>query len=110
MTLQGVVRNGVVVFDGPVALPDGTRVHVVVGDEGNEPSLANLLDLAGTVDGLPADMARNHDHYLHGQPIKPPVAERDTLQEHRQRVCEILSQTFDTDQLDLAAHHDEHQS
>jgi hypothetical protein len=27
-----------------------------------------LLDLAGTVDGLPPDYAENHDHYLHGLP------------------------------------------
>jgi hypothetical protein len=27
-----------------------------------------LLKLAGTVDDLPADMARNHDHYIHGAP------------------------------------------
>jgi len=28
-----------------------------------------LLDLAGTVSG-PIDMARNHDHYIHGTPKK----------------------------------------
>jgi hypothetical protein len=27
-----------------------------------------LLDVAGTAEGLPRDMARNHDHYLHGAP------------------------------------------
>ena len=27
-----------------------------------------LLEVAGTADGLPRDMARNHDHYLHGTP------------------------------------------
>jgi len=27
-----------------------------------------LLDFAGTAEGLPRDMARNHDHYLHGTP------------------------------------------
>jgi len=30
-TLRGVVRNGVVVFDRPVNLPDGTAVEVRVG-------------------------------------------------------------------------------
>ena len=25
-----------------------------------------LLKVAGTAEGLPSDMARNHDHYLHG--------------------------------------------
>jgi hypothetical protein len=27
-----------------------------------------LLKHAGTVPGLPADMARQHDHYIHGSP------------------------------------------
>ena len=27
-----------------------------------------LLEVAGTAEGLPKDMARNHDHYLHGTP------------------------------------------
>jgi hypothetical protein len=27
-----------------------------------------LLSLAGTAEDLPADMARHHDHYLHGTP------------------------------------------
>jgi hypothetical protein len=27
-----------------------------------------LMEVAGTVEGLPADYAENHDHYLHGQP------------------------------------------
>jgi hypothetical protein len=29
-----------------------------------------LLEIAGRIDGLPADFARNHDHYLHGLPRK----------------------------------------
>ena len=27
---------------------------------------------AGKADGLPADLAENHDHYLHGAPKKTP--------------------------------------
>ena len=27
-----------------------------------------LMEVAGTVEDLPADYAENHDHYLHGQP------------------------------------------
>jgi hypothetical protein len=29
-----------------------------------------LKEFAGAVRGLPADMARNHDHYLHARPKK----------------------------------------
>jgi len=28
----------------------------------------SLLELAGTAEGLPADLAEQHDHYLHGTP------------------------------------------
>ena len=27
-----------------------------------------LLEVAGTAQGLPKDLAQNHDHYLHGVP------------------------------------------
>ena len=27
-----------------------------------------LLEVAGTAQGLPGDLAHNHDHYLHGTP------------------------------------------
>ncbi len=30
--------------------------------------LEDLLSLAGTAKGLPRDLARNHDHYIHGTP------------------------------------------
>ena len=29
-----------------------------------------LLKIAARIEGLPADLARNHDHYLHGLPRK----------------------------------------
>ncbi|GIW79053.1 MAG: hypothetical protein KatS3mg105_0860 [Gemmatales bacterium] len=69
MTLQGTVRNGVIVLDPPGQLPEGTRVKVLVTEEAASPTLRERLrKLAGTVDDLPADMARNHDHYIHGAP------------------------------------------
>lgn len=69
MTLAGTVRNGVVVLDNPPPLADGTRVQVFLAaeDEG-PPTLRNLLKFAGTVNDLPADMAEQHDHYIHGTP------------------------------------------
>ncbi len=72
MTLSGVFRNGVVVLEEPYEFPDGTLVEVIVREKpsagADKPSLTGLLELAGTVDDLPSDMARNHDHYLHGAP------------------------------------------
>lgn len=29
-----------------------------------------LLKIAARIEGLPSDLARNHDHYLHGLPKK----------------------------------------
>jgi hypothetical protein len=70
MSFQGTVQNGVVVFDNHQQLPEGTRVEVIVREEPpRKPSLRErLVKLAGTLDDLPADMARNHDHYIHGAP------------------------------------------
>ena len=68
MTYRGQVKNGVIVLDEPLTLPEGTIVKV----EAAEPNAdleglkAGLLQLAGMVKGLPSDMARNHDHYIHG--------------------------------------------
>jgi hypothetical protein len=31
-----------------------------------------LLEFAGTAEGLPRDLAENHDHYLHGAPKPKP--------------------------------------
>jgi hypothetical protein len=70
MSFEGTVQNGVVVLDNQQQLPDGTRVEVIVQEaNGKQPTLRErLAKLAGTVDDLPADMARNHDHYIHGAP------------------------------------------
>ncbi len=78
MTYRGHVENGSVVFDPPVALPEGVEVEVsIVAHDGAMPEeevptlYEQLKDIIGIADGLPSDLARNHDHYLHGQPKKP---------------------------------------
>jgi len=76
MEYRGRIQKGVVVFDGELKLPEGAEVAVRVvqpakTDEQTRPSIWDkLLELAGTVEGLPPDMAENHDHYLHGTPKK----------------------------------------
>jgi hypothetical protein len=72
MSFAGTIQNGVVVFDSQPQLPEGTRVEVVIQEvAAKKPSLRErLAKLAGTVDDLPSDMARNHDHYIHGAPKK----------------------------------------
>ena len=73
MTYQGRVSNGVVVLENGATLPDGTvvRVEAVVSPQGAEAQSSwadELLELAGSAQGLPSDLARNHDHYLYGTP------------------------------------------
>lgn len=71
MSIQGIVANGMIILDNGAKLADGTRVEVVVKEgPASESSLASLLKYAGAVKDLPPDMARNHDHYLHGAPKK----------------------------------------
>jgi hypothetical protein len=71
VTLPGTVTNGVVVLDGGAAVPEGTHVEVKVPinpDTAASPLGRVLLRFAGRAQGLPADMAAQHDHYLHGTP------------------------------------------
>lgn len=69
VTYTGHVRDGVVVFDG--ARPaEGSVVRVeeqAQGVQAKPPSWGEVFeDLIGSAEGLPADMAENHDHYIHG--------------------------------------------
>ena len=77
MTYRGEVRNGAIVLDEPVSLPEGARVEVhLVGerDEGSqEPTRRRTWaerfgPLIGSIRGLPPDFAENLDHYLYGAP------------------------------------------
>ncbi|HPD29705.1 MAG TPA: hypothetical protein PLL20_06900 [Phycisphaerae bacterium] len=67
MTYKGKVQGGVVVLEGGAALPEGAEV--VVEPVEDLPSWAEVFkDVLGKATGLPKDLARNHDHYLHGAP------------------------------------------
>ncbi|NOX53102.1 MAG: hypothetical protein GXP27_01415 [Planctomycetes bacterium] len=75
MVYQGHVKNGVVVLDDTVRLPEGAKVRVEIIDiptQQAEPRERRatlgqkLLKHVGKAVGLPADAARNHDHYLYG--------------------------------------------
>jgi hypothetical protein len=81
-TYTGLVRNGVVVFEGqPPPLAEGTEVRVepVRSATSANPEAdpvastrAWLLALAAKIEAtappLPSDMAEHHDHYAHGKP------------------------------------------
>ena len=69
MTYRGKVRNGVVVLEiapGVPSIPEGADVAVEVLATPKETLGQRLMKLAGIAPGLPADMAKNHDHYIHG--------------------------------------------
>jgi hypothetical protein len=71
MTYRGHVKGGVVVFEEATP-PEGATVRVEVESaparaSSDGPSLWDKLRrFSGAVKGLPRDMARNHDHYIHG--------------------------------------------
>ena len=74
MSYRGHIEDGVVVLDEDVQLPNGTAVNVEpvmpVLTEPVEDDIPTLYDrlkpFVGAVQGLPPDLAKNHDHYLHG--------------------------------------------
>jgi hypothetical protein len=72
MSYIGTVTHGVVVLPADAKLEEGTQVRVEpVAEEPKVQTLGQrLMKFAGIAKGLPSDMARNHDHYLHGRPKK----------------------------------------
>ncbi len=77
MSYIGRIKNGVVVIQGPTPLPEGAEVEIIPRAERENGSAKTSLSLyerlkpiIGTAKGLPADAARNVDHYLYGMPKK----------------------------------------
>jgi hypothetical protein len=79
MTLQGHIKNGVIVPDDPVELPEGATVQFQVltaapspHDKPTEREIPTLYErlkpFVGSLEGLPADASVNIDHYLYGAP------------------------------------------
>lgn len=75
MEYRGRVKDGVVVF-AEAPPPEGAvvRVHVVsdplAAPAGDVTIWQKLRKYSASVKGLPPDLARNHDHYIHGGPRK----------------------------------------
>jgi len=72
MTLRGHVDKGAVVLNEPIGFPDGTDIEIevraIAETDGGPTLYERLKDVIGTAEGLPVDMAENHDHYIHGVP------------------------------------------
>ncbi len=74
MVYVGRVQNGVVVLDHGQELAEGTVVRVEPVTDRGEQDPQSLYDrlkpVIGIVEGLPPDLAKNHEHDLHGLPKK----------------------------------------
>jgi hypothetical protein len=77
MTSKGRIRNGSVVLDDPLALPEGAEVTVACDDleqnrrddgESGPTLYERLKPMFGIANDLPPDGSRNLDHYLYGSP------------------------------------------
>ncbi len=77
MVYRGTVKNGVVVVEGGKLPPEGALVSLRVvrglraGNRGKAKAVSlyeRLKPVIGLAGGLPRDLAKNHDHYLHGRP------------------------------------------
>ena len=77
MSYRGHIKNGIVVFDEPADLPEGTEVRVeTISTVVNRPesiehvstACERLKPLVGVIKDMPSDMSINHDHYLYGTP------------------------------------------
>jgi hypothetical protein len=73
MTYRGHIRNGAVVLDEPVRLPDGSQVLIQPVESpvaATAPATLGELfrEVAGQGKGLPDDGSVQHDHYISGTP------------------------------------------
>jgi hypothetical protein len=77
MTYRGQVKNGQIVLEDNVILPEGTAVTVqpeASTSPAAEPQGRTFFErfenVIGMAKDLPADFAEQHDHYIHGTPRK----------------------------------------
>jgi hypothetical protein len=68
MSFEGHIQNGVVVFNEPISVPEGTAVRVEVIAQPRKTLAQRFKNVISAGVDLPEDLAKNHDHYLHGTP------------------------------------------
>ncbi len=70
MAFIATVHNGTITLPADACLPNGAtvRVETFVDANGRKAWAGRLRQLAKRLDGLPTDLAKNHDHYLYGTP------------------------------------------
>ena len=70
MSITTTVEAGKIVLPPGVDWPDGTVVRIEPIEDDVPTLLETIKDFVGIAEGLPSDMAENHNHYLHGHPKK----------------------------------------
>ncbi|MCX5772136.1 MAG: hypothetical protein NTZ09_17935 [Candidatus Hydrogenedentes bacterium] len=70
MPYKGYVKNGVIVIEEPMDIPEGTEVSIEVTESAGPTLAERLASVIGTAKALPDDAAENLDHYLYGTPKK----------------------------------------
>src|SRR5207253_2143779 len=77
MTYRGRVKNGVIQLEPAAKLKEGTPVSIRPLKSSPRKSIrkkqipslyVRLKPVIGIAKGLPSDLAKNHDHYIHGAP------------------------------------------
>lgn len=67
MTCTVKVANGIIPLPPGMKLPDGVEVQLTIPDPSAQPSFGErYAAYIGVADDLPADLAANLDHYVHG--------------------------------------------
>src|SRR2546427_5455943 len=119
MSYTGKVKNGVVVLPPGVPLVEGQQIEILPGSVASEPDrLHEAAEAHAVGNGLPNDLAANHDYYLHGGSKQQPRRGRWIPKSHPTPELKAQEAADYTDQLlrfaaetrnlppDLAANHE----
>jgi hypothetical protein len=66
MSITAVIEKGIINLPKDAPWPSGTVVRIEPVDEQTPTLLETLQDFDGMADDLPAGLAANLDHYVHG--------------------------------------------
>lgn len=70
MSITAIVENGTIKLPAGVQVPDGTVVRIEPVQEEVPTLFETLQKFDGMANDLPADLATNLDHYVHGH-VRP---------------------------------------
>jgi hypothetical protein len=73
MSITVVVENDIIKLPPGIHVPDGTKLEITLPEAmtAKKSAAPPYVKLAGLADDMPADLARNLDHYIHGHAKKP---------------------------------------